>query len=545
MDTLDHRDPNSPPEHPRTRRTLIALAPLLVLAACSSPSPPAVEEPPSQLTLAPCTFPGLDEELQCGKLAVWENREARSGRKIELNVVVAPATGENPAPDPVFYFEGGPGGAAADQPAGLAQALASVRQRRDLVMVDQRGTGASHPLDCPIPGGPDDIQGYFGDYMPVDVMTACRDELSKDADLALYTTSIAMDDIEEVRQALGYGKINLLGGSYGTRAAQVYMRRHPDSVRTAILEGVAGMEQYLPMYHAPDAQRALDLIFAACEAEAGCAAAFPRLREEFAAVIERLEAAPARVEIPHPTTGAPVEITFSREALAEGFRFLNYAPATAVTLPLAIHLAYEGDYRLPARLVLLWQMQIRSILSFGMHLSVICAEDIPFFTAEEAAAKAEGTFLGDFRVRQARAACAVWPRGEIPADYHEAVTVAVPTLVLTGEYDPVTPPYWGEEVAAHLPDHLHLNLADGHHSYSGLSNQECLEDLQLRFLEQGSLDGLDATCIETMKRGPFLTDPAQIDALLAQFDGGGQPAQEEEGEKGDEGKEEAAQKEAA
>lgn len=519
---------------------------LLALAACGDGGPNGDDsaatsadgaaqtaEPLEPLKLEPCTFDGLEENLECGRMEVWEDPAAQSGRKIELNVVRIPALSDTPQPDAIFLFAGGPGDAAASDPAAVANFQKAFRRDRDIVLVDQRGTGGSNPLRCKTPGDMDDVQGFFEEYLPQEVVDACRRELETQADLTLYTTSIAMDDVDQVREALGYDKIDLVGGSYGTRAAQVYMKRHPEHVRAAVLQGVAGMEQYLPSYHAPDAQGALDLIFEACDKQPSCAEAFPNLRTEFQETLARLNAEPARVEIPHPETGKPVVVTVSGEALAEGFRFLNYSPSTAITLPLAIHMAYEGDYELPTRLVLRWQQQIRQIIAFGMHLSVVCAEDRPFYTEEEAARRAEGSFLGDLRVRQIIRACDAWPKGEIPEGFHAPVTADAPTLLITGTYDPVTPPYWGERVAAELPHHLHVNIPDGHHGMDGLANPDCLEKLMLDFVDRGSVEGLDTSCVDTMKRPDFLTDPEVLRQGLAQAFGdggeeGGEPAAGEE-----------------
>src|SRR6185436_8567369 len=203
----------------------------------------------------------------------------RQGRKIELRVVVLPALGPDAAPDPMFEFAGGPGASASNEVRGWAEQR-ELRAHRDVVLVDQRGTGGSHRLDCKIPRDPGDVQAYFEPSLPVAEVRRCRTELDAIADLSQYTTSIAADDLDEVRAWLGYDKINLQGGSYGTRAAQVYLRRHGDHVRSAVLIGVAAMDHYLPLFHARDGKRAVDLLIDTCAKDAACAAAFPDLRAE-------------------------------------------------------------------------------------------------------------------------------------------------------------------------------------------------------------------------------------------------------------------------
>lgn len=242
-----------------------------------------------------------DYKLLCGSYAVWENRATRQGRRIELHIVAVPSAAADPAPDPVFVFAGGPGDAASNAARGWVEDR-EVRAHRDIVMVDQRGTGGSHRLDCRLPRDPSDVQGYFEPTLPKAEVKRCRVELERDADLAQYTTSIAADDLDEVRAWLGYDRINLTGGSYGTRAAQVYLRRHPDHVRSATLVGVAAMDQYLPLYHARDGKAALDRLFDTCQRTPACAAAFPRLPAEHERVLAGLDRARGRRS--SPTTPA-------------------------------------------------------------------------------------------------------------------------------------------------------------------------------------------------------------------------------------------------
>src|SRR5215207_529415 len=241
---------------------MLAIA-LVVLAVAASP---ATSQRPTGLSLAPCTPRGVSAtaNARCGMLAVYENRAARSGRMIELRVVVFPATGSNRAPDPVFFIAGGPGSSIVDQAGGVARDPARLRERRDLVLLDQRGTGASHPINCEFYGPPDSLQSFLGDFMPPEAVRRCREEYAKDTDLTQYTTTIAAGDLDEVRSALGAERINLSGGSYGTRAAQEYMRRYPSRVRTASLFGVVAPSEAMPQHFARDAQNALDAVIREC-----------------------------------------------------------------------------------------------------------------------------------------------------------------------------------------------------------------------------------------------------------------------------------------
>jgi pimeloyl-ACP methyl ester carboxylesterase len=493
---------------------------LLTAAACgpsgptpSSPATAVSARPAARERLTPCAVEGVAEQLLCGTYAVWENRATRQGRKIDLHIVVVPSLAKDPAPDPLFTFAGGPGDAASNEAAGWAQDR-EIRAHRDIVMVDQRGSGSSHRLDCKVPKDPGDVQAYFEPSLPAAEVRRCRAELDAIADLTQYTTSIAADDLDEVRAWLGYDKINLQGGSYGTRAAQVYLRRHGDHVRTATLIGVAGMDQYLPLFHARDGKRALDLLFETCIKDPACAAAFPDLPAENERVLAGLERARGRATVDSPVDRRPVPVIISRDIFAEQIRFTLYNAGSASATPYVIHRAAQGDFEPFARLAMLWEPALRRILAYGMHLSVTCAEDVPFMSQDAIEPAIAGTYLRGYRVLQQLAACKEWRRGEVPADYHQPVSSAVPVLLVSGPYDPVTPPRWAEQVVTHLSRGRHLIIPDGHHGAGGLSHRECFSGVTARFIERGTSDGLDTSCVTEMKPPPFITDDASFAALL-------------------------------
>lgn len=517
----------------KTPILLVVLVQVLAAACGSSsvspspalPAPPASTSPGSVATrpaarerLTPCTVEGVAEELFCGTYAVWENRTTRQGRKIDLHIVMVPGLGNDLAPDPIVSFAGGPGDFATNSARGWVEDH-EIRAHRDIVLVDQRGTGSSHRLDCTLPKDPGDVQAYFEPSLPPAEVRRCRAELDPIADLTQYTTSIAADDIDEVRAWLGYDKINLEGGSYGTRAAQVYLRRHGDHVRTATLTGVVAMEQYTPLFHARDGKRALDLLFDTCARTPACATAFPDLRVEHERVLAGLERERGRATVNSPVDNHPVPVTIPRDIFAEQIRFALYNANSASTVPYVIHRAAQGDFDPFARLAMLWEPFLRKILAYGMHLSVTCAEDVPFIAPGAVGPAITGTYLRGYRVLQQIAACREWPRGDIPADFHQPVTSDVPVLLVSGQYDPITPPHWADQVAPHFTHGLHLIVPDGHHGSGGLSHQECLDGLLTKFIERGTSAGLDTSCVATMKRPPFITDAASFAALF-KGDGG-------------------------
>jgi pimeloyl-ACP methyl ester carboxylesterase len=465
-------------------------------AARGEPPPPDGPRPRLQLQNALERTTGLP--LRFGTYTVYEDRDTRAGRTIDLEVFVLPATGPEPKPDPIFRLAGGPGLAAT---ASFRSIIGSwMNEDRDIVLVSQRGTGRSNGLDCDVVGNDDDLRSSLEVLFRPERFEPCRDELSERADLTKYTTPIAMDDLNEVRAALGYDRINLVGGSYGTRAALVYLRRHPETVRSAILMGVAPVSFTNPLYHAREGQRALDMIFAECAADPDCHEAFPDLEHEFRVVLERLADGPADVTVRHPRTGAPVPLKLSRDAFAGALRLLMYHDNRDV--PLLIHRAFKGDYDAFATRGLMSNRAIRGQLAFGMLLCVTCSEDIPRIDPDDIPRLTEGTFLGDGRVRRQMAVCDVWPRGDVPADYGDPVRADVPVLLLSGKYDPVTPPHWGEEAARHLPASLHL-VVPTTHSFGS----PCIDRIMREFLDRGTVEGLDTSCVEHMRRPRFTLPP--------------------------------------
>ena len=460
------------------------------------------DTPKPSLELKTCQVKGIKGDAKCGTLGVFENRATRKGRKIPINVVVLPATGAKREPDAVFYFAGGPGSAATEDAPGIADILARIREHRDLVFVDQRGTGQSNPLDCTL-FNPTDQQSFLGSFFPVDDIRKCREQLELNADLTLYTTEIAMDDLDDVRAALGYEQINLYGASYGTRAALVYLRQHPKHVRTAMLHGVAPTNQLMPLNFPQDNERALQGVLSECEADEACSKAFPQLKKNAQRVLEELLQSPAQVELQMPGSKDPVKLTLNRNLAAEAIRYMLYSPGGASRVPLVLHTAAQGNYGPLTRAALNFRRNIVATGSNGMYLSITCAEDLPWVNAKEAEKLGANTFLGDYRYRQQNEACALWPRAKIDSKYAEPVRSDKPVLIMTGEWDPVTPPAHGDAVAKTLPNSLHLVVNDGAHGLSGLNGIECLDRLMTEFVERGTVKGLDTTCVKNIKRSGF------------------------------------------
>ena len=451
--------------------------------------------------LQPCKLPGIKEELLCGKLTVFENRETRSGRTIDLNVVVLPALDSTSKEEPLFDLAGGPGVAATGGAAFYANEGKEYRRHRDVVLIDQRGTGKSNPLTAP--ARTKSPQDYLTEMYPVEYVKNLRRTLEEHADLTQYTTSIAMDDLDDVRSWLGYERINLFGLSYGSRAVLVYLRQHPDRVHTATIIGVAPTYLKMPLYHSQAAARAMELLLQECERDSTCHQAFPQIRLDWQNVLSQLGREPARVLYSPADKSAPVTVEIQRDIFAERIRTWMYDRDKTQRIPFIIHQAAQSDFGPFLREAI--SPSISDFIADGMYLSVTCAEDTPFINQAEAAKLNEGNPFGNYRVFQQSRACSLWPQGKIPADYHDPVSSNVPVLIFSGTMDPVTPPQRGEEVAKYLPNSRHVIIPQAGHGVDGLSDQGCVDRIIIEFMDKGSARDLDTSCVERMAAPPFTT----------------------------------------
>jgi pimeloyl-ACP methyl ester carboxylesterase len=326
--------------------------------------------------------------------------------------------------------------------------------------------------------------------------------------------------VDDVRAALGYDRVNVEGGSYGTNVALEYMRRHPEHVRTAVLQGIVPPGTRSPLHFAQEAQTALDQVIAACARDSACHSAFPDPAGEMDRLLARLEKKPANVAVKDPKTGKPLDVVLGRSAVAQTIRYMLYAPITAAQIPLQLHEAAKGDLTPLAESAYFFG-NFATSMADGFYLSVTCSEDVAFFTPGEAEKAARGTFLGDFRARAQKAACSQWPRGETPANVNEPVRSDAPTLLVSGERDPVTPASWGEQAARTLTRSKHVVVPGGGHGYDGEKGLECLDRLALELIESGSEKNLDTSCVAKVEPIPFaLRDEraAEIELPAAELD---------------------------
>jgi pimeloyl-ACP methyl ester carboxylesterase len=474
-------------------KRLLAVLALAGLAACSR----APEAPAPTITLDACRLPGVDSAVRCGTYEVWEDREAKSGRRIVLDLAIIPAKLRAKEPDPIVILAGGPGQGAMSLAAQLLPIFSRMNDSRDILLLDQRGTGNSNPLDCD-EEQEQPLQALFEDTLPEPLVARCLARL--DADPRLYTTSIAVEDLDEVRAALGYGKLNLWGASYGTRFALEYVRRHGDRVRSMVIDGVAPADMKLPLSFVDDGDAAFKRLLEACEGEALCARSYPNLAQMVAEIRAQLARRPARVGIQDPRTGERQSINVSENVFLSGLFRPLYLAELASLLPYGISAAAAGDFNPLLAQNLEFADDVAENLSLGMHLSVVCSEDIPRITPADVARLSQ-SFFGRALVDDFLRACNVWPRGKVPADYYEPVRSDVPTLILSGGIDPATPPRYGEQVAKTLTRSKHLVAPYLGH---GVTPHGCAPRLLESFVKSADPATIDGKCLQSMPRPLFV-----------------------------------------
>lgn len=466
----------------------------LLLAACTG-----APLPDGNAALKPCVLSG-GLEASCGVLAVPEDRAAPDGATIDIHFAVLPATSSNALPDPLFMLAGGPGQAAMVAFAPLVPLLGDIREERDIVLIDQRGTGESAPLTCAALENEEQEPDLTDDEV-VALIHACAAQLRADRDLSLYTTDSAMRDVDNVRAALGYEQINLYGASYGTRAAQAYAHMFPERVRSLVLDAVTGPELVLFLQMPADGQEALEMVFERCRADVACREQFPALAEEYETLLERLQNAPQTLQLVEPLSGEPLEITLTRERLANYVYAILYSPELVSLLPLLVHQAYEtGDY---SPLVLQAFMVGESAgMNLGLLYTVACAEDAPLIDPQQAEALAAETLFAA-RAPGFLETCEAFPRPELAADFREPLAFAGPVLLLSGSADPVTPPKYAEAVARTLPNSRHIVLPGFGHGQVAVG---CMPKVLAQFLDATHPAALDTTCLEKLQPPPFFID---------------------------------------
>jgi pimeloyl-ACP methyl ester carboxylesterase len=439
----------------------------------------------------------MTANARCGSLDVPENPAEPEGRQIQLNIAIAPATGKTTEPDPVFFFAGGPGQASSETWVMIRPVLNKIRKTRDIVMVDQRGTGKSNKLECKSEIEEDLNQEIDLELVRIETET-CLAKL--DGDTRFYNTTIAMGDYNLVREAMGYETINIMGVSYGTRAAQVYLRLFPETVRTVTLDSVVPMQLALGQEHALMLDSSVKTVFEACEADEVCAALYPHQVGELNTLFNQLREKSQQITVINPVSGEPQEMRLTAETLGVAIRFLSYSGETQALIPLLVHEALTtGDMTRLASQAILVMTGLNEMLAKGMELSVMCSEDYPFI---DFSADYSDSLMGNILLDIVKLQCDTWSYGAAPDGFHDPVVSDVPVLLMSGERDPVTPPHYAAQAAETFSNSLNLVARGQAHS---VMKNFCLRDITTAFIEKGSIEELDTTCVESIQPAPFFT----------------------------------------
>ncbi|MEM9688206.1 MAG: alpha/beta fold hydrolase [Pseudomonadota bacterium] len=474
------------------------IAVLLLVPALALAQEASLELEDCRISAGPA-FQGIN--ARCATLTRPENPDAPDGTTITLKIAVVPALDLDPMPDPVLPIAGGPGQSTIQMYATQRRAFEPLRRTRDILLIDQRGTGDSSPMTCPVDTDLD--VSTVSDEDVLALTGECLDQLPHDP--RYFTTSVAVRDIEAVRVALGYPALNIYGVSYGSRVAQHYARRYPETTRTVIIDGVVPPDLPLGPDIALESQRAVDQLFARCAEDIACVGAFPQLEEEFNILVADLKDNPRSVKMLHPVTGRPDEVTLGHNELASAVRLLLYQPDSLAMLPLMIHNAANGnDIPITASM----QMVVGSLsdaLAMGMHNSVMCTEDAPFYEALDFdASRLDDTYMGGTQYKALQLMCSVWPAGFLDEDLRENLSIDVPVLALSGDVDPITPPEYAARAISALPNTRHIIGVNQGHGQVAVS---CMPQLLADFVESADVESVDEECFQTRTHVmPFFID---------------------------------------
>ncbi len=450
----------------------------------------------SALTLQDCHIDGIKQQVKCGELSVPENYQKPNGEKIAINFAVIPAIDASEKKDPFMFLAGGPGQAAVELAAGLRRAFTEVRKTRDLILVDQRGTGQSHPLQCE-DSETQSIYQIIPEDFDANEIKECLKNLT--GDLSQYNSENAIRDFDAIRVALGHEKINIYGGSYGTRAALIYMRMFPDSLRTVVLDSVGPVEVPIGLFGLSSA-RSFDLLLEKCNKDDSCNKAWPKLAMECEQVVQALEQSPVTLDIPHPRLGNKTTFVVSKDKFISTLLMQLYSMQTRTLVPLIIHQASIGNFAPLAGIIS--QTDGEQGIYLGLNLNIVCNEDMPKISTAMMAADANNNFGGSLSLESLKTACPLWPKYSVEEAFYQPVTATIPTLILSGNLDPVTPPSNGEKSAATIPNSHHIIVGNAAH-IAGVS--ECGVEIINEFLNSMNPKELDEECLQELPVETFMT----------------------------------------
>lgn len=493
--------------HRRTLSKKIINLSVLMLTIGSAAVWASDKSTPPTTPINTCYVEGISDRLNCGFVTVPENPNQPDGKQIQVHYVVLPAVKNSNHQEALLAIAGGPGQSAIDNAASFNSMLNKVRQQRDILLIDQRGTGRSNLLNCDT--SEQSLLAFNDD--DVDSLAEaqkCLEQLA-DSDVTQYGSLNAVKDFEAVRAHLGYKKLHLYGISYGTRMAQLYMRLYPEHLATATLDGIVPMQQSVLEIGAA-IERGFDLLFKDCQQTAACHAQFPELKAEFDQVVAKLSQGPVMEQVHDPVTGEKTLLTMTRAKFYGAIRMALYQTNVRALVPHGIHQAAKGNYQ---PLLGLYALTTDGAgIAMGMHASVLCGEDIQRITPAMRE-QTKTSYVGKTMLESLEASCSVWKVPPVDASFSEPITSHIATLLLSGELDPATPPSWGELAMAKLTNAKHFIAPYATH---GVAYQSCANNLVAELVRTGSVSKLDGECLNKDVRRSFYLNASSVEPLTTE-----------------------------
>ena len=450
----------------------------------------------NKLTIENCHLGEIREQVKCGKLEVPENYQKLEGDKISINFAVLPAIDDSEYKTPLMFLAGGPGQAAVELATGLNSVFREVRKTRDIILVDQRGTGESSALSCDLEAV-DNVYTSLSDELNPQEVKDCVAQFK--GDVTQYNSENAIRDFDAIREALNHKKLNIYGGSYGTRAGLVFMRMFPESLESVILDSVGPIEVPLGLV-GQSVARSFNLLIENCNNSESCHKAFPDLAEEFQQVKTRLANEPIKLDILHPRLGTPTKLILDESKFTANLRFQLYSMNGRSMVPLVIHQAFLGNYQ--PLVGLMASTEGEQMVYTGLLFNIVCNEDIPRLSVEDKLADAKNTFDGKDSQLMWEMVCPYFPEYRPSEDFYQSVTADIPTLILSGNLDPVTPPSNGEYSAKTLPNSHHIIVDNASH---GVAMSTCANEIVNEFLTTRLPKELDESCLKDIPQETFMT----------------------------------------
>ncbi|WP_051413140.1 alpha/beta hydrolase [Shewanella colwelliana] len=506
-----HGKVNHMGNNPSNKISLKQLGALMIPAAAGLLlfSQPTWANTDNTSTAESCYVEGLSDRLRCGSVSVPENYNLPDSKQIQVHYVILPAIKPSFPSEALLAIAGGPGQSAIENAPGFDKIFSKVRQHRDILLIDQRGTGQSNLLECTGEGFEGALSINDSDVDIGAESQACLDGI--DADVTQYGSNTALKDFEAVREHIGYQKLHLYGISYGSRMAQLYMRQYPQALSTVTIDGVVPMQQ--SVLHIGDAiSRALDLLLQDCQNNTLCQQQFPQLATDFAQVNDRLSQGPAISQTRDPLTSEPTQLTMTQAKFMGAVRMALYMPNVRALIPHAINQAAQDNFQ---PIMGLYALTINSTgIAAGMHAAVVCGEDWQRFSSEERQ-QAEQGYFGREMLKVFDQSCPIWNIPAVDSDFSAPIDSAIPTLVLSGELDPATPPSWGEMAMEKLSNAKHFVAPYATH---GVAYQSCGNDLIAQLVSQGKVDELSDECLNKDVRRNFYLNASTVEAIPQKTD---------------------------